>query len=209
MAWYLNPALENFRSEVDATYSNRDKTSDGTIGDEQHQQGISDHNPDADGSVDAWDMDVEVNGVGKPYLDNVEYLKRIFQAHESSSYWIHNRIICSRDTGWKRFPYYGENPHDKHVHWNTRSAYENSKKPWGLVMLDGDDIAKIHNLYLGSSGPTLAQALQTTYKTLPTIKAIQSEVEALKTLISGVGTVSEDTLRRIVREEIDKTTLGA
>jgi hypothetical protein len=132
VAWHLNPALTNFRNAVNEAYPNRDRTSDGTIGDAAHQVSTSDHNEDADGSVDAWDMDVEVNGPGQPYKTDVERLKETFELHESSRYWIHNREIASRSTGWKRQPYTGSNPHDKHVHWNTRESHEDSTAPWPI-----------------------------------------------------------------------------
>jgi hypothetical protein len=118
--WHLNPALTRFRDAVNAAYPNRDKASDGTIGDAAHQATASDHNPDPDGSVDAWDMDVD----GVP----VEHLKAVFQRHESSKYWIHAGQIASRD--WGRRTYDGGNLHNHHVHWNTRSSHENSTAPW-------------------------------------------------------------------------------
>lgn len=136
--WYLNKALTNFRNAVNMAYPRRDRASDGTIGDPDHAARSSDHNPDPDGSVDAWDMDVEVNGKGKPYTADVEELKRVFQAHESSSYWIHNDQIARRADGWRRRPYGefnddpGRNKHTQHVHWNTRSSHENSTKPWPI-----------------------------------------------------------------------------
>jgi hypothetical protein len=141
MAWYLNPALSAFRTAVNAAYPTRDKASDGTIGDEHHKP-PSDHLEDADGSVDAWDMDVEVNGKGKPYAADVEHLKRVFQAHEASRYWIHNGQIASRSNGWRREAYDGANPHNLHVHWNTRESHENSTKPWEVdPMPTADEIA--------------------------------------------------------------------
>lgn len=137
MSWHLNRALTNLRDEVNATWPKRDRTSDGTIGDAAHQATSSDHNPDPDGSVDAWDMDVD--GV------DVEHIKERFEKHEASRYWIHNRKIASRPDGydpktdgrWPVEPYSGANPHDKHVHFNTREAYEDSAEPWGI----GDDMA--------------------------------------------------------------------
>lgn len=130
MVWYLNRALTNWRAAVNAAYPGRDKTSDGTIGDEAHQATNSDHNPDPDGSVDAWDMDVNLRSANDAAA--IENLKRIFQGHESSRYWIHNGQVASRSTGWQRQTYTGPNPHDKHVHWNTREAYEDSAAPWPL-----------------------------------------------------------------------------
>ncbi|MEH1059402.1 hypothetical protein V6U89_29865 [Micromonospora sp. CPCC 206171] len=128
MAWYLNTALTNFRRAVNEKYPNRDKASDGTIGDADHLSRSSDHNEDPDGSVDAWDMDVDLRSGNDPAA--IEELKRVFQAHESSRYWIHNGKIASRTDGWKRRDYTGKNPHDKHVHWNTRESHEDSAKPW-------------------------------------------------------------------------------
>ena len=103
MAWFLNPALTRFRNEVNSRWPRRDKTSDGTIGDRAHQATNSDHNPDPDGSVDAWDMDV----------DGVDVQKVIAAAlrHESIQYVIYNRRITSRSWGlgtWR--PYNGDQP---------------------------------------------------------------------------------------------------
>lgn len=135
MGWYLNPALSRFRAAVNVAYPQRDKTSDGTIGDPAHQATTSDHNPDPvgepdAGSVDAWDMDVDLRSDDDAAA--IEELKRVFQTHESSRYWIHNRQIASRSTGWRRAAYTGSNPHDKHVHWNTRESHENSTAPWTI-----------------------------------------------------------------------------
>ncbi len=138
MAWYLNPALTGFRAAVNDAYPNRDRTSDGTIGDTAHQGTASDHNPDPDGSVDAWDMDVDLRS-GNDAAE-IEHLKAVFQAHPSSRYWIHNREEASRSTGWRRVRYTGSNPHTGHVHWNTREQFENSQAPWPVEQGDDEDM---------------------------------------------------------------------
>jgi hypothetical protein len=123
MAWFLNPALTRFRNEVNSRWPRRDKTSDGTIGDLAHQETASDHNPDRDGSVDAWDMDND--GV------DVQAVIAAALKHESIQYVIYNRRITSRSWGlgtWR--PYTGTSPHTEHVHFNTRESHENSTKPW-------------------------------------------------------------------------------
>ena len=61
-SWHLARSLETFRSQVDAKYPDRDKSSDGTIGDEAHQSSTSDHNPDEDGAVKAIDITHDPNG---------------------------------------------------------------------------------------------------------------------------------------------------
>lgn len=136
MAWFLNPALIRMRSAVNAAYPNRDRTSDGTIGDAAHQATASDHNEDPDGTVDAWDMDVDLR-TGNDAAE-IEKLKKVFEAHESSRYWIHDGVIASRTNGWKRLTYTGSNRHDRHVHWNTRESHEDSTAPWpiGVAVTD-------------------------------------------------------------------------
>lgn len=125
-AWYLAPSLSVMRREVDERWPEREHTSDGTIGDEAHQNTKSDHNPNSRGSVDAWDMD-------KDGVDVWEVI-RAFQEHPSSHYWIWNREIADRDTGWQRRPYSGDNPHTAHVHFSIRQtlAAEQDTSSWGI-----------------------------------------------------------------------------
>lgn len=120
---YLNPALTGFRAWINAQWPLRDKTSDGWIGDADHQTRISQHNPDEDGSVDA--IDVDEDGV------DMARIKRVFENHESAYLWIHERQIATRADGWVPKPYTGPNPHDGHGHFETRAAFENSTAPWG------------------------------------------------------------------------------
>jgi hypothetical protein len=129
MPWYLNPALYNFRAEINERYPQRDKASDGTIGDAAHQETSSDHNPDPDGSVDAWDMD---NNLRTGNDDSLIFNTLIpaFQRHPASQYWIYKRIIASRSSNWVHRVYDGTSAHLEHVHWNTRQGSETNNSPW-------------------------------------------------------------------------------
>ncbi len=130
MGWYLNKFLTTWRAAVSKEYPSRSRKSDGTLGDARHAASVSEHNPDRDGSVDAWDMDVNLlgssNAHGSAREDAaVEKLKREFQAQPGAQLWIHNGVIANKDVGkWKRRRYYGANPHKQHVHWQSDPDYE-------------------------------------------------------------------------------------
>lgn len=133
--WYLAPSLEVGRTEVNRRWPNRDRTSDGTFGDEAHQSRVSDHNPNSRGSVNAWDIDV--NGVDIPLI------LATFEEHPSAHYWIYNRQIADRDNGWRPEPYSGDNPHTAHAHLSIRQSAtaEQDRRPWGIYPIGGDDMS--------------------------------------------------------------------
>lgn len=122
---YLNLALTNFRTEINQRWSNRDKASDGWIGNAAHQATKSDHNAESDGSVDA--IDIDVDGI------DVAAVLAAAIGHEATAYVIYNRQITSRNMSgglgvWH--PYTGSSPHTEHIHVSSRDSYERSTKPW-------------------------------------------------------------------------------
>jgi hypothetical protein len=64
----LCKAGQQLRLQVDDSYPDRDKSSDGWIGDTSHKARRSDHNPDAKGIVRAIDIDRDLSGKAKPDL---------------------------------------------------------------------------------------------------------------------------------------------
>ncbi|RGC68414.1 hypothetical protein C5N14_13590 [Micromonospora sp. MW-13] len=143
--YYLAPALEVLRDEINRRWPGRDRGSDGWIGDAAHQAGRSDHNPNDRGSVDA--IDVDKDGV------DVSAVIAAVERHPSAHYWIYQRQIADRDDGWRRRPYTGSNPHDHHLHVSIRQSKEaeQDRRPWGLLEDEMSTKAEneIHQVYVG------------------------------------------------------------
>ncbi|MEH0845742.1 peptidoglycan-binding protein [Micromonospora sp. CPCC 205711] len=128
MGVHLAPTLRVLRDEVNERWPNRDRTSDGWIGDAAHQARKSDHNPDADdSSVNAIDID-------KDGIDPLLVVCRCIQ-HPSTEYVIFDRTIWSSSRAFRAARYTGPNPHDKHIHISVghSSSREDSNRAWGIA----------------------------------------------------------------------------
>lgn len=126
MSYFLAPSLVSLRDEINRAHPNRDKTSDGWIGDASHAARVSDHNPDysAGGIVRAIDVD-------KDGIDTAKLL-RVAIACPSTEYVIWNRRIYGRWSGFKAEVYTGSNPHDKHMHISIRhTSTAAAARKWG------------------------------------------------------------------------------
>lgn len=146
---YEAKPLKALKAAVDARWPNRDRTSDGWIGDEAHQARTSAHNPDPrTGVVRARDLDVD--GIVPAVVVASGML------HPSVRYIIHNRRIFRSADRWRPRVYDGSNPHTGHIHteiWATQSA-ELSSAEWQLI-----DGFKWPELRPGDTGPNV-KALQ-------------------------------------------------
>lgn len=121
MDWRTAKSLLTLRDQVDAKYPKRDKSSDGTIGDDRHAATTSDHNPDPRGVVHAMDFTHDpAHG-----FDSYKFADILRQNKDPRiRYVISNRRIMG-DEGyaqrngvepWTWGSYTGSNPHDQHVH---------------------------------------------------------------------------------------------
>lgn len=124
---YLAPSLARLRTSINTRWPNRDKSSDGWIGDRAHQARTSDHNPAASGVVRA--LDVDKDGVHVPTLVAAALL------HPSVRYVIHDRRIFHVDRRFKPATYTGPNPHTGHIHTSIQhtKAAEVDKTEWRPV----------------------------------------------------------------------------
>lgn len=110
MAWRLAKSLVTLRDQVNAAYPDRDKTSDGGIGDTAHQGTNSDHNPNAQDVVCAYDLDHDPdNG-----FDGDKFLAaQLKNPHPNLKYIVWEGHIYSRKYAWKKRPSSG---HYAHLH---------------------------------------------------------------------------------------------
>ncbi len=135
MSWRVSKALLTLRAEVEKAHPGRSKVSDGTVGDTSHSARVSDHNPDENGIVHAWDVTVW-DGPDADNLDDVaQPLAEFLRAKRDprTKYVIHRgQMFRSYDKpgipAWTWSPYTGPNGHFHHVH---VSVYGDDGAPWG------------------------------------------------------------------------------
>lgn len=147
MAWRLARSLEALRSQLDTAWPDRDRRSDGTIGDTLHAgqggptfnlagYGVtgSDHNPDRNGTVCAYDIDTDI----APGVTAHDIADQIAASGDPRvAFIISNRRIWSTRSGtqpggWR--PYAGSDPHDTHVHVSVRhiAPWVDDTTPWTI-----------------------------------------------------------------------------
>jgi hypothetical protein len=152
--WVLVPCLKALFAEFDRIAPSRDHASDGSIGDQAHEEEVSDHNPDETGSVPIHDPD-RLNEVHAIDVDNqlresnltMERVVQFLLARCRSGverrlrYIIYNRRIWSASSGWVQKTYTGASPHTEHAHFSAsyETALEASTASWGLVEEFGED----------------------------------------------------------------------
>jgi hypothetical protein len=130
----LSNAAEQLRSEINTKYPNRDKRSDGWIGDTSHNARKSDHNPDKNGWVRAIDIDSDlVKGSSKESWLLAEQIKTIaLKGDKRISYVIHQHRIASPRQNWAWRVYKGANPHVSHIHISFDKSGDFNGKAFGL-----------------------------------------------------------------------------
>lgn len=127
----LTRGLTSWRGEIDTVFPNRDKSSDGWIGDQAHQSGISGHNPDLTGraeykdgdsknEVRAVDLDADLKNPKFSMEQLVQWVITLARAgaYVPFRYIIYKGRIWARSDGWKTRTYNGKNKHNGHAHFS-------------------------------------------------------------------------------------------
>lgn len=129
MSWPINPrpakCLITLKEQIDANWSDRDKSSDGLLGDAAHASRKSDHNPwvkdsQGVGVVTAMDIDRELARDGSVTVATL--VARLQASRDPRIKYIiwNGQITVPGDiTQWK--PYHGINAHKHHMHISVSS----------------------------------------------------------------------------------------
>lgn len=137
MAWQLVPAAVTLREQVNKRWPNRDKASDGSIGDAAHAARVSDHNPDAHGWVHAIDIDkdgIDADALadqliaharnreaGSTRLKNIVWKGRVASGTYADKFWV-----------WRA----GDYGHFDHIHISFTESAENDSREFPLPVFD-------------------------------------------------------------------------
>lgn len=131
----LNNALFAWRNGINALLPNRSTRSDGGRADTNHAS-TSQHQADADGTVDAFDEDRNLLGSSDQDGNAAEdalhaALNKDFMADRRAHLIISDRTIRNDQIGnWKVRAYGGDSPHTEHTHRQVHQSLEDDGRPW-------------------------------------------------------------------------------
>lgn len=179
MTYRLAKSLDKLRSQINAAFPNRDKSSDGWIGDTKHASRKSDHNPwikdkNGVGVVTALDTDEDL----APDVHSIEAIVSAIRASRDPrvKYIIYEGRITVAGSNlqqWKK--YTGPNPHNHHFHISVNSDPKlyDSTAEWAIGNSSGNPNsspaenppppATVRDLKIGDEGEDVKR-LQTALK---------------------------------------------
>lgn len=155
----LCKAGQQLREQIDDAFPDRDRTSDGWLGDTRHAARKSDHNPDDKGVVRAIDIDADLRSNASEAFDLADQLRILARSDKRIAYVIFNSKIASWRMNYKWRVYKGINPHKKHIHISFTKLGDTDGGMFYIPILtgaasdkDGTGIANDHAV--GNSGST-------------------------------------------------------
>jgi hypothetical protein len=136
----LCKAGRQLREQIDDAFPDRDRTSDGWIGDTRHAARPSDHNPDANGWVRAIDVDRDLSGKAKPDImpDLADQIRLAGKSGEKRiAYVIFDGRIASSRLNWRWRKYTGSNKHNHHCHISFTKKGDEDGSYFNIPLLGG------------------------------------------------------------------------
>lgn len=132
----LSKSAIQLREQIDDSFPDRDRTSDGWIGDTKHASRKSDHNPDAQGWVRAIDIDANLDRAKGTSVYLADQIRECAKSDRRITYVIHMGKICSRKSLWRWIKYSG-NAHNHHIHISFAKTADEDQRFFNIPMLGG------------------------------------------------------------------------
>jgi hypothetical protein len=156
MAWYKAAWIPPFFAALNERFPGRNRGTDGTIGDPDHQDSPSGHNPDdtpgskpertdADSKPEVRAADAS-SSLGDPRHGMqavVDAILRTPRDRDRLIYIIFNGSIWRAASGWRRETYTGSDKHRTHVHLSGHPDADDDGAPWtSILTLGGTGMAE-------------------------------------------------------------------
>lgn len=148
-AWVETKGLQHLLAQINDWAPDRDKTSDGEIGDAAHQKEKSGHNPDITGNAEykdgdnlnevrALDVDSDLRMPGISMQTMVDHIRALPNVSSRLRYIIYNEVIYEASNGWRGRPYTGPSQHKEHAHFSGAytQAADNDSPPFDYRLED-------------------------------------------------------------------------
>lgn len=134
MSWSVAPAIATLRAQVDEAAPDRNKVHDGTIGDLAHSKTKSEHNPNAQGVVRAWDCTHDPEGGVDCAVLAEDVIDELDRRGVEGYVIFRGRIRSTKVARGKWRWYTGANPHNAHMHVSVVTGWT-SREKWSLPSL--------------------------------------------------------------------------
>lgn len=135
----LCKAGQQLREMIDDAYPDRDRKSDGWIGDRAHSNRKSDHNPDpSNGIVRAIDVDKDFDSRPSTGAYLADQIRMCAKKDKRISYIIYAGKIASRKSLWRFVKYNGINSHHAHIHISFTKKGDQNGSWFDIPMLGVD-----------------------------------------------------------------------
>ena len=138
---WLSKAAVQLREQLDDSFADRLRKSDGWVADLRHQlRGKSDHIPDSrTGVVRAIDIDARLSDDKRTSAILADQLRLYAKNYGRISYVIHLGQIASPILNYKWRRYRGFNPHNHHIHCSFRKDQDNNSEFFNIPLLGGSN----------------------------------------------------------------------
>lgn len=135
----LCKAGQQLREQIDDAFPDRDRKSDGWIGDAAHSNRKSDHNPDpSNGVVRAIDVDKDLDSRPSTGAYLADQIRQCAKKDKRISYVIYAGKIASAKSLWRWRTYSGVNSHHAHIHISFSKKGDQNGSWFDIPMLGAD-----------------------------------------------------------------------